>query len=170
MEISNSSQVQQQHWPTLLVSSQPLCSLVSTPLSSQTSLKTKELREASNLPFDDSAFTKKINVDPPIALPIEEKSDHTYILDERKYLCNLCGFMAASKGSLNQHIQYIHTTEKKYNCTRCEFKSRQKNDLKRHVDTVHNGIKQFFCSECGYQTGKKSNLKIIISLNYCTKG
>ena len=80
----------------------------------------------------------------------------------KQFLCNQCGYMATSKGSLTQHIQYIHDTEKKYNCTECEFKSKQKNDLKRHVDTVHNGEKHFFCSECGFQTGKKSNLKVHI--------
>ena len=63
--------------------------------------------------------------------------------NSKQFLCFQCGYMATSKGSLTQHIQYIHDTEKKYNCTECEFKSKQKNDLKRHVDTVHNGEKHF---------------------------
>ena len=89
-----------------------------------------------------------------------------------RFPCNLCGYPAAQKQKLNEHMKAIHGDKsvnnvqrehsrksalgKMYKCALCDYQADKKCHLVRHQDSAHN--KKYQCSECDFQAGLKAHL------------
>ena len=49
-----------------------------------------------------------------------------------KFPCDLCGFKAANKGFLRDHINGVHLGVKPYQCDKCEFATAHYSSLAAH--------------------------------------
>ncbi|XP_035665513.1 zinc finger protein 84-like, partial [Branchiostoma floridae] len=77
---------------------------------------------------------------------------------ERPYKCDRCGYAAAQKGTLDNHIAARHTGDKPFMCGECGYRTARKSSLSGHLRT-HTGEKPYKCDQCGYSAANKSTLK-----------
>jgi len=76
---------------------------------------------------------------------------------------NVCPFCGEYFARLEQHINYIHTSEKPWKCEQCAFAHSTKTGLKAHVRSCHNQeSNNHICHLCGYKTYANSVLKVHI--------
>eukprot|EP00058_Branchiostoma_floridae_P003468 XP_002588956.1 hypothetical protein BRAFLDRAFT_89147 [Branchiostoma floridae] len=76
--------------------------------------------------------------------------------NEKPYMCRECGYRAAVKSHLSQHMR-THTGDKPFKCDQCDYSAAQKSSLDLHL-AKHTGDKPYMCGECGYRTAKRSHL------------
>ena len=76
-----------------------------------------------------------------------------------QYICNECGKILKSKGSLESHIQRVHRiNERSHICNVCGKGFTQVTALKKHVKTQHESKKEPTpCPECGVKVMKLEN-------------
>ena len=77
--------------------------------------------------------------------------------NERKYLCDTCGFAAYEKYHLRRH-EKIHKNERKFHCEYCTYKAGNKTHLKRHM-RIHIGSKPFKCPYCSFACNTHENIR-----------
>lgn len=77
--------------------------------------------------------------------------------NERKYLCDTCGFTAFEKYHLRRH-EKIHKNERKHHCEYCTYKAGNKTHLRRHM-RIHIGSKPFKCPYCSFACNTHENIR-----------
>ncbi|XP_045192382.2 zinc finger protein 62 homolog [Mercenaria mercenaria] len=77
--------------------------------------------------------------------------------NERKYLCDTCGFAAYEKYHLRRH-EKIHKNERKFHCEYCTYKAGNKTHLRRHM-RIHIGSKPFKCPYCNFACNTHENIR-----------
>jgi KRAB domain-containing zinc finger protein len=77
--------------------------------------------------------------------------------NERKYLCDTCGFAAFEKYHLRRH-EKIHKNERKFHCEYCTYKAGNRTHLKRHM-RIHIGSKPFKCPYCSFACNTHENIR-----------
>lgn len=77
--------------------------------------------------------------------------------NDRKYLCDTCGFAAYEKYHLRRH-EKIHNNERKHHCEYCTYKAGNKTHLRRHM-RIHIGSKPFKCPYCIFACNTHENIR-----------
>jgi len=70
------------------------------------------------------------------------------------FLCQLCGYSAKIKPTLDKHMQTVHSTARPYKCPHCPLSFKMPNTLKEHVDR-HFAKNLKACQYCGVQKSAK---------------
>ena len=82
-------------------------------------------------------------------------------LQETKYACPLCEFMAVTYYELYKHLEQTHT-KKKIKCEKCDYESTSKDEIDSHIQLEHeitrvdiSSEEQLFlnCDQCEYKCG-----------------
>ena len=88
-------------------------------------------------------------------------------LQETKYACPLCEFMAVTYYELYKHLEQTHT-KKKIKCEKCDYESTSKDEIDSHIQLEHeitrvdiSSEEQLFlnCDQCEYKCGLNIKLK-----------
>jgi len=77
--------------------------------------------------------------------------------DEKRYVCERCGYASNKKCNLIQHIAAQHENVR-HHCEKCEFNSLYLHKLKKHIQVVHERI-LLSCKECDFKTETESALR-----------
>ena len=79
--------------------------------------------------------------------------------DEKPHTCTKCGARFRSYSSIMRHDSDVHQGKKAYQCKLCDKSFSQGCSLKRHINDVHEKIKAHKCDICGWSFAQKSGLK-----------
>lgn len=77
--------------------------------------------------------------------------------EQKKYLCDNCGYAAHTPYHLRRHYR-THTSERKFHCEYCTYKAGNITHLKRHM-RIHIGSKPFQCPYCSYSCNTHENIR-----------
>ena len=77
--------------------------------------------------------------------------------DEKRYVCDRCGYASNKKCNLVQHIAAQHENVR-HQCKECEFNSLYLHKLKKHIQVVHERI-LLSCNVCDFKTETESALR-----------
>lgn len=72
------------------------------------------------------------------------------------WLCQVCGGVYASKGSLRYHMR-IHAGDKPFVCSQCHRAFNYSSHLTRHL-RIHSGERPYLCTQCGATFTQKNDL------------
>ena len=85
---------------------------------------------------------------------VEEYIEHREDEHDRPFIkCNVCDYIATSKGNLRQHAFEHH------NCTKCSFLAKTKDELISHNERSHS----YRCAKCNLNFSEKTFLKKHVS-------
>ncbi|KAJ8303633.1 hypothetical protein KUTeg_020029 [Tegillarca granosa] len=76
---------------------------------------------------------------------------------EKPYLCDLCGYAAATKNRLLRHSR-THSGERLHHCEYCTYKAGTSTHLRRHM-RIHIGCKPYKCPYCSYTCNTHENVR-----------
>ncbi|XP_069112287.1 uncharacterized protein [Argopecten irradians] len=76
---------------------------------------------------------------------------------EKPFLCDICGYAAATKNRLLRHSR-THTGERKFHCEYCTYKAGTSTHLRRHM-RIHIGSKPYKCPYCDYSCNTHENIR-----------
>ena len=76
----------------------------------------------------------------------------------REWACDMCGYAASLKKTLMEHVHSIHWKSRSFKCEKCEFATSSRKSLTRHVRGIHLKIKDFKCDVCDYASVEKKSV------------
>lgn len=88
---------------------------------------------------------------------IHEHNRHR-VSKHKPFVCEICGFQAASSKNLVQHNQR-HLNLSLYTCKYCQKKFNVQNDLRLHIRQKHLAVYNFQCKTCGKEFKRKDVFK-----------
>ncbi|XP_035662232.1 zinc finger protein 480-like [Branchiostoma floridae] len=77
--------------------------------------------------------------------------------EEKPFMCGECGYRARHKYRLVEHMR-THTSEKPFKCNHCNYNTSHKRYLVEHMKT-HSDAEPYICEICDYRTYKKSRIE-----------
>ena len=77
-----------------------------------------------------------------------KKSNHPSKIDQRLFMCEICGNSFRSMSNLKEHFIFVHSDERGFKCSVCDKSFKKKSCLVRH-NRCHSTERPYKCHHCG---------------------